>query len=155
MISEIKDLLVSLFSDCINGLLKAIGWVLTAHRAAQQEAFMQSPSVEEKMWKHTGVFIHTPRENHKEMDNKRVSKDKPFELIGANREVHYPMFPGDTNLPPEERIHCHCISQAIINKDILGLSLEERQRLQQEAMDEMDKNWKSELEAKNKAKVGL
>lgn len=132
----------------------AVTEVLTAHRAAQQEAFVQSPAVEEKMWRHTGIYIHKPRRNHKDMDGQRVPVSEPYELTGADGGKYYPMFPGDTTLPPGERIECHCISQGIVSETILGLSLEERKRLQQEALDEDDENWEAELEARNKAMVG-
>lgn len=132
----------------------AVTEVLTAHRAAQQEAFVQSPAVEEKMWRHTGIYIHKPRRNHKDMDGQRVQVSEPYELTGADGGKYYPMFPGDTTLPPGERIECHCISQGIVSETILGLSLEERKRLQQEALDEADENWEAELEARNKAMVG-
>lgn len=132
----------------------AVTEVLTAHRAAQQEAFVQSPAVEEKMWRHTGIYIHKPRRNHKDMDGQRVPVSEPYELTGADGGKYYPMFPGDTTLPPGERIECHCISQGIVSETILGLSLEERKRLQQEALDEADEDWEAELEARNKAMVG-
>ena len=38
---------------------------------------------------------------------------------------------------------------------ILGLSLEERRRIQQEAIDEMDDEWEKELDRKNRAKAGI
>lgn len=132
----------------------AVTEVLTAHRAAQQEAFVQSPSVEEKMWRHTGIFIHGPRQNHLDMDGQRVKKTEPFELIGADGETYHPLYPGDTSLPLGERIECHCISQGVVNEDVLGLSLEERQRLQAEAVAELDDEWEKELEEKSKAMVG-
>lgn len=133
----------------------AVTEVLSAHRAAQQEAFLQSPATSEKMWRHTGTFITQPRQNHEDMDGQRVPKDEPYELQGANGETYYPQFPGDPILPPEERIECHCISQGIVSEEVLGLPLEERQRLQQEAIDELDEKWEAGLEAKYKAMVGF
>ena len=41
----------------------AVTEVLRAHSVAQQEAFMQSPAVSEKMWKHTGEYRNEPRQN--------------------------------------------------------------------------------------------
>lgn len=133
----------------------AVTEVLTAHRAAQQEAYMQSPAVEEKMWRHTGAYRNQPRQNHVDMDGQRVPVNEPFELTGIKGGTHSPMYPGDTNLPPEERINCHCITQPVVSKKILGLSLEERQRLQQQAIDNMDDEWEKELDARNKAKAGI
>lgn len=133
----------------------ALTEVLTAHRVAQQEAFMQSPSVEDKAWMHTGEYRNQPRQNHVDMDGQTVPKGSPYTLIGADGETYYPMIPGDTSLPPGERINCHCISQPVVNADVLGLSLEERKALQQQAIDEMDDDWMAELDAQNKAKAGI
>lgn len=133
----------------------AVTEILTAHRAAQQEAFMQSPAVSEKMWKHTGEYRNEPRQNHVDMDGQRVPVGEPFDLTGADGGAYSPMFPGDPILPPEERINCHCIEQPVVSEDILGLPLEERQRLQQEAIDTMDDEWEKELDERNKAKAGI
>lgn len=133
----------------------AVTEVLRAHSVAQQEAFMQSPAVREKAWKHTGEYMNEPRQNHVDMDGQRVPVDEPFELIGADGSTYEPMYPRDIILPPEESINCHCICQPVVSEEILGLPLEERQRLQQEAIDEMDDEWEKELDAKNKAKAGI
>lgn len=133
----------------------AVTEVLRAHSVAQQEAFMQSPAVGEKMWKHTGAYRNEPRQNHVDMDGQRVKVDEPFDLTGADGGSYAPMYPRDTILPPEESINCHCICQPVVSEEILGLPLEERQRLQQEAIDEMDDEWEKELDARNKAKAGI
>lgn len=133
----------------------AVTEVLRAHSVAQQEAYMQSPAVESKRWKHTGSFRNDPRKNHVAMDGQVVPVNEPFELDGINGGAYYPMYPRDSSLPPEESVHCHCISQPVVSEKILGLSLEERQRLQQQAIDEMDDEWEKELDAKNKAKAGI
>lgn len=133
----------------------ALTEVLGAHSVAQQEAFMQSPAVAEKAWKHTGAYRNEPRQNHVDMDGQRVAKDAPFTLTGIKGGTYEPMYPRDVILPPEERINCHCICQPVVNEDILGLPLEERQRLQQEAVDKMDDEWERELDARNKARAGI
>ena len=133
----------------------ALTEVLGAHSVAQQEAFMQSPAVVDKAWKHTGAYRNEPRQNHVDMDGQRVPKDAPFSLTGIKGGTYEPMYPRDVILPPEERINCHCICQPVVSEDILGLSLEERQRLQQEAIDTMDDAWERELDARNKAKAGI
>lgn len=133
----------------------AVTEVLRAHSVAQQEAFMQSPAVESKRWKHTGSYRNDPRKNHMDMDGQIVQVNEPFELQGIKGGTHRPMYPRDTTLPPEESINCHCICQPVVSEEILGLSLEERQRLQQEAIDEMDDEWEKELDARNKAKAGI
>lgn len=133
----------------------ALTEVLGAHSVAQQEAFMQSPAVVDKAWKHTGAYRNEPRQNHVDMDGQRVPKDAPFTLTGIKGGTYEPMYPRDVILPPEERINCHCICQPVVSEDILGLPLEERQRLQQEAIDAMDDAWEKELDARNKAKAGI
>lgn len=133
----------------------ALTEVLGAHSVAQQEAFMQSPAVVDKAWKHTGAYRNDPRQNHVDMDGQRVPKDAPFTLTGIKGGTYEPMYPRDVILPPEERINCHCICQPVVSEDILGLPLEERQRLQQEAIDTMDDEWERELDARNKAKAGI
>ena len=133
----------------------AVTEVLRAHSVAQQEAFMQSPAVYEKMWKHTGEYRNEPRENHVEMDGTRVRKDEPFELTGADGAIYECMYPRDVSLPASESINCHCICQPVVSDEILGLSLEERQRLQQEAIDEMDDAWEKEADARARAKAGI
>lgn len=133
----------------------AVTEILGAHSVAQQEAFMQSPAVEGKSWRHTGDYRNEPRQNHIDMDGQVVPKDQPFELTGADGIVYYPMYPRDVSLPAGERINCHCIQQPVVSEDILGLPLEERQKLQQQAIDEMDDDWEAELDAQNKAKAGI
>lgn len=132
----------------------AVTEVLTAHRAAQQEAFMQSPATETKIWRHSGIYIYGPRPNHLAMDGQCVPKDEPYELTGADGKLYYPLFPGDTSLPPSERINCHCLSQQIVSEAVLGLPLEERKRLQQQAIDKLDADWAAGYEARNQAMVG-
>ena len=66
-----------------------------------------------------------------------------------------PCTPATSFCPQGERINCHCIQQPVVSEDILGLPLEERQKLQQQAIDEMDDDWEAELDARNKAKAGI
>lgn len=133
----------------------AVTEVLRAHSVAQQEAFMQNPAVSKKMWRHTGAYRNQPRQNHVDMDGQTVDVDKPFELVGADGEIYYPMYPRDSILPPGESVNCHCIEEPIVSEEVLGLSIEERRELQQQAIDEMDDEWENELDAKNKAKAGI
>ena len=68
------------------------------------------------------------------MNGVTARKDEPFSLIGADGAVHSPMYPRDVCLPSSESVNCHCTHRGIINYDILGLPLEERERLQGEAI---------------------
>lgn len=129
--------------------------MLRVHSVAQQEALMQSPSVEEKAWVHTGSHRNTPRQNHVDMNGVRVPKSETFTLIGADGVTYYPMYPRDSILPPGESVNCHCLVQPIVSEDVLGLSLEERQKLQAEALAAMDDSWEAELDATNRAAAGI
>lgn len=129
--------------------------MLRAHSYAQHETFMQSPAVEEKMWRHTGSHMNEPRQNHIDMDGKTAPKNEPFELLGADGKTYHPMFPRDSGLPPGESVNCHCIEQPVVSEAVLGLPLEERQRLQAEAIAADDGAWEAELDARNRAKAGI
>lgn len=129
--------------------------VLRAHNVAQQESFMQSPSVTQKMWRHTGNYRNSPRKNHVAMDGQTVGKADRFTLQGIDGNTYFPMYPVDPVLPAAESINCHCLCKPIVDPDILGISLEERQVLQQQAIDEMDDDWERELDAKNRARAGI
>ncbi len=133
----------------------AITEVLRAHSVASEEAIQQSPAVESKAWRHTGSYRNDPRPNHVSMDGQTVPKKERFTLDGADGSTYYPRFPRDTNLPAKESVNCHCIHQPIVSEDVLGLPIEERRRLQQEAIDEMDDEWEKELNERNKAKAGI
>lgn len=133
----------------------AITEVLRAHGYAQLESYTQCPAVSEKMWRHTGAYRNTPRQNHVDMDGQRVGVKEPFVLTGADGSTYYPQTPRDTGLPASESVNCHCIMQPVVSEEILGLPLEERQRLQAEAIAEDDGAWKAELDAQNKAKAGI
>jgi len=132
----------------------AVTEVLRAHSVAEQEALMQCPVAVEKEWLHTGAHKNTPRENHVAMSGQRVPVGEPFTLTGING-VYYPLYPRDICLPPEEAIGCHCIHRGVASELILGLPVEERRALQQQAIDEDDSLWRSELDAANRAKAGI
>lgn len=123
----------------------AVTEMLRAHSVAAQEAQMQSPSVSQKMWMHTGAYKNEPRWNHVAMSGQTVPVNEPFELIGADGGSYSPMYPRDASLPASESINCHCIAQPIVDEEVLGLSLEERIRLQNEAIANMDDEWEQHL----------
>ena len=132
----------------------AITEMLTAHSVSVQEAMTQNPVVARKKWKHTGSHKNNPRKNHQDFSDTIVPKNEPFKINGLN-ESQYPMYPRATNLPPSERINCHCIVQQIVDDDVIGMTLEEREALQKKAIDEDDRAWEKELDAKNKARAGI
>lgn len=121
----------------------AITETLRAHSVAQQESFMQSPAVEMKLWRHSG-WREFARENHMAIDGQTVRKDEPFTLFGADGGVYNPMYPRDIVLPAGESINCGCISEPIVSEYVLGLSLEERNQLRDEAIAEMNETYDSE-----------
>ena len=133
----------------------AVTEVLRAHSVAQQEAIIQNPAVEGKEWRHTGSHKNKPRENHVAMDGVIVEKDEPFTLAGADGGIYYPMYPRDTCLPPGEAINCHCIHRGVVNENVLGLSLDERKRMQEEIIAADNGEWERELDAQNRAKAGI
>lgn len=133
----------------------ALTEVLRAHSVAQHESIMQSPAVEMKRWLHTGSYRNQPRENHAAFSGTVVPKDAPFMLPGRDGGTYPCMYPRDPALPASESIHCHCIEQPVVSADVLGLPLEERQRLQAEAIAEMDDAWEAELDAKYRAAAGV
>ncbi|MGN1480743.1 phage minor head protein [Porcipelethomonas sp.] len=133
----------------------AITETLRAHSVAREESIQQCPAAEYKEWVHTGSYRNEPRENHVHMNGQTVLKDQPFTLIGKDGVKYYPLYPRDTGLPAGESVNCHCIHRGIASEKILGLSLEERKRLQQQAIEEMGDDWKKELDARNKAKAGI
>lgn len=133
----------------------AVTEVLRAHSVAREEAIQQSPATDRKEWVHTGAHKNEPRQNHVDMSGQIVDKDKPFTLIGRDGATYYPMYPRDPILPPGESINCHCIHRGITNDGILGMSYEERKKMQQDIIDNDDGEWEKELDERNKAKSGI
>ena len=114
--------------------------MLRAHSVAQQESFMHSPAVESKMWRHSG-WRQYARENHMAIDGQVVKKDETFTLFGADGGLYTPMYPRDAGLPPGESINCGCVVEPIVSEYVLGLSLEERNRLRDEAIAEINEEY--------------
>ena len=124
--------------------------LLTAHSAAQQESYIQTPAVKKKMWRHTGSHKNEPRPNHVAISGQTVPVDEPFELMGDDGGIYYPMYPRDPEeLPAGERINCKCIMQSVTES--LDMTLEERMEMQRQAIAEDDGKWEEELKAKRKA----
>lgn len=124
-----------------------------AQNVSKYESALQTPCVVGRKWRHLG--IGNPRPNHVDMDGQIVEKDQPFTLIGADGGTYYPMYPVDSSLPAGESINCHCVADNVIDKDILGLSDEERQQMRDEAIAQLDEEWEKEVDAKYRALVGL
>lgn len=129
--------------------------VLRAHSYAREEALVQSPAVEEKEWVHTGAHKNDPRPGHVALSGTVVPKNERFELQGADGNTYHPLFPRDSSLPASESVNCHCIHRGIVSNQVLGLSLEERRKLQAQAIADDDGAWEAELDAQNKAKAGI
>lgn len=108
----------------------ALTEILTAHSHAAFESGIQNPSVDRFEWRHSGARGITPREDHIALDGKTIDKGKFFNVGGELAQ-----YPRDTRLSAKQRVNCHCVMQQIVNDDILGLSLEERRKLQQEAIE--------------------
>ena len=118
----------------------AVTEVLRAHSVAAEEAIQQSPAVTLKEWRHTGGHKNNPRPNHVDMDRQIVQKDQPFVLYGADGNTYYPMYPRDPLLPAAESVNCHCIHRGIADESILGLSYDERKKMQEAILAEENGN---------------
>lgn len=116
----------------------AVTEVLRAHSVSCEEGIQQSPAVDRKEWIHTGSHRNEPRANHVAISGQIVNKKEAFTLVGADGETYHPQHPRDTNLPASESVNCHCIHRGVVADEILGLPLEERRRLQAEAIAELD-----------------
>lgn len=133
----------------------ALTETLRAHSFAREESIQQCPASEYKEWIHTGNHKIEPRPNHVRMNGQKVLISENFKLKGADGVTYLADFPKDPALPAAEVINCHCIHRGITSEEILGLPLEERKKLQQQAIDEMGDEWKKELDARNKARAGI
>ncbi|MEZ3491567.1 MAG: hypothetical protein K1W38_04490 [Lachnospiraceae bacterium] len=133
----------------------ALTEVLRAHAVAHEESIQQSPATDRKEWVHTGAHKNDPRQNHIDMSGQIVLKNQPFTLHSVNGGTYYPMHPLDIILPACESVNCHCIHRGITNDEILGMSYEDRKRMQQEIIENDNGAWEKELDAKNKAKSGI
>lgn len=133
----------------------ALTEVLRAHAVAHEESIQQSPATDRKEWVHTGAHKNDPRQNHIDMSGKIVPKNQPFTLHSVDGGTYYPMHPLDIILPACESVNCHCIHRGITNDEILGMSYEERRRMQQEIVENDNGEWEKELDAKNKARSGI
>lgn len=128
----------------------AVTEMLRAHSVAQQEAIMQSPATDRKKWRHSGAHKNEPRPNHVAMDGQIVPKADPFVLAGRDGGTYYPMYPRDTELPPFESINCHCIHVPVTNDDVLGMSYEERKKMQEDFIAADDGEWEKEMDTQNR-----
>lgn len=133
----------------------ALTETLRAHSVAREESIQQCPAAEFKEWVHSGGYRIEPRENHVKMSGQVVPKDRSFTLVGRDGVTYYPQYPRDTSLPAGESVNCHCIHRGVASENVLGLSIEERRKLQQQAIDEMGDEWEKELDAHNKARAGI
>lgn len=113
----------------------AITEVLTASSVAQQESYAQSPAVTHKKWMHSYAKFSKPRENHLELDGTIVGKFDDFIIPGSEERAQYPR---DVRLSPKERINCHCALSPVVEEAIFALSVEEREKIRQQALAELE-----------------
>lgn len=109
----------------------AITEILTANSVSQNEAYMQSPAVTGKKWRHSGGKGITPRPTHVALDGTEVLLHETFNVNGFPGE-----YPRDVNLPAGERIYCHCVLSPVVDPNILRLSKEEKEMYRQQALEE-------------------
>ncbi|MBO1583134.1 phage minor head protein [Bacillus sp. XF8] len=109
---------------------------LAACSASQLESYRQSPAVTGKKWRHSGARKNDPRENHVEYDGTTVPVEDEFELPGSGERC---MFPRDSSLSAKERVNCKCVMSPAVDNDILGLSEEEKQKIREETLRELNR----------------
>ncbi|ETT85610.1 MULTISPECIES: phage minor head protein [Bacillus] len=110
--------------------------VLAACSASQFESYRQSPAVTGKKWRHSGAKNNQPRDNHVAYDGTTVPVEDEFELPGSGEKC---MFPRDSSLSAKERVNCKCVLQPAVDNNILGLSEEEKQKIREETLKEVNK----------------
>ena len=121
----------------------ALTEVLRMESMGQQESFYQNPACYKKKWVYTWQ-AKEPRTNHIDMNGQEVFKRETFTLVGKDGAIYHPLYPRDTSLPAGESINCHCIMSDISDKNILGLSDEERSEMRRQALEDADKEWEAE-----------
>ncbi len=107
----------------------AITEVLRANSVAAHEAYVQSPAVIQKVWKHSGSKKNKPRQAHVNLSGTVIGIDEKFDVNGQQA-----LYPRDKDLPADEVINCHCVLGPVVDPAILGLSKEEKQRLRDQAI---------------------
>jgi len=107
--------------------------ILTASSRAHWESFMQSPAVKEKKWKHSGTKKIDPRQTHVAMDGVAIPVDDYFYVDGESG-----LYPRDPNFSAKNRVNCGCVVGPVVDQEVLGLSKEEKEKLRQEALNEMN-----------------
>lgn len=128
--------------------------MMRTHAYAKYEALQQSPVVNAKRWRHTGAKGAASRENHVNISGQTVPKDQPFTLTGRDGATYHPMLPHDTALPAAEAINCHCILEAVIDKDLKSLPPEQKAQMQRDNIRTLNENY-AEKSGKYKQIAGL
>ncbi|TXK63272.1 hypothetical protein FVD40_02720 [Bacillus subtilis] len=113
----------------------AITEVLAASSAAQHESYSQSPAVKKKKWRHSGGKKNNPRENHIDLDGTIIGIDEEFQIPGSGETC---MFPRDSKLSAGDRVNCHCVLSPVVDNEILGLLVEEKEEIRREALANME-----------------
>ena len=126
---------------------------------SKYKSLTQDPIMDRKEWVHTGDYRNDSEHcrNHASLDRTVIPKDKPFILVVLDGITYYPMHPHDPVLPTEESDGCQCMVRGIVRDDVLGITYEERLRLQEQAIAELeaeDPDWEKKLDASNKIKSG-
>lgn len=111
----------------------AITEILTAHSRSLWESYMQSPAVVEKTWKHSGSKGNDSRKEHVALDGVSIPVDEKFD-VGDDKGL----YPRDTSLSAKQRIKCHCTLGPKTDENIIKLSKEEKLKLREEALKEME-----------------
>ena len=113
--------------------------ILRANSVAAHEAYVQSPAVKEKMWRHSGSKKNNPRPAHVDLNGVTVALDEHFDVNGEKG-----LYPRDHKLSAKEVVNCHCVLSPVVDSKILGLSKEEKLKLRDQAIDEYNDKWVQE-----------
>jgi F like protein len=111
----------------------AITEILTANSVSTYESYCQSPAVVKKVWFHSGSKNNNPRPDHVALDGTSIELDEYFDVGGEDA-----LYPRDVNLSAKQRVRCHCDLGNEIDEVILKLSKEEKLKLKEEALAEMN-----------------
>lgn len=111
----------------------AITEVLTAHSASHYEAYLQSPAVVGKTWKHSGARKNRPRLWHMNYSGTEKLVEEPFDLGGE-----LGMFPRDPSFSARNRVRCHCVMGPVTDPSILELPADRKNEMRDEVLAAME-----------------
>lgn len=107
--------------------------VLTASSRSHWESFQQSPAVKQKKWKHSGGKKNNPRVTHIAMNDVTIDIDDSFMVDGEEG-----LYPRDPSFSAKNRVNCGCALGPVVDEQIIGLSIEEKEAIRQQVLSELN-----------------